>query len=304
MAGFGDKDVVLDADAEILLGDVDARLDGDDHSGLQRRAVLAGVVNVKADMMAEAVNEILAEGFAMEIFSVGVDVIVGEFVDAFVALGTVIRTGLQCSDGSMLRTEDDVVDFALAWRELAISGQRARDVRGVTGVLSADVEDDDVAVFYLAGELVVVQRGRVRAGANDRRVAFGFRSVPGVDFNHFCRDLIFVEPWVHQFHCFEVRVHGQINRVLQEGDFAGRLDLAEGANLRANIFQLGLRRSELQPIGNRFLVGVTAEFLLIGKNRIKVREWLRKILDNEGEVAVEQFYGNKSGARFDARVRG
>src|SRR5260370_24543616 len=118
--------------------------------------------------MAEAVNEIRAERFAAEIFSVGVDVIVGEFVDAFVALGTVIRTGLQCSDGSILRTEDDVVDFALAWRELAISGQRARDVRGGTGGVSADLEDGDVALFYLAGGLVVGPRRRYRAGSLPR----------------------------------------------------------------------------------------------------------------------------------------
>src|SRR5260370_24560031 len=104
--------VYLDGDAEIVLGIVDARLDGNNHSGLQRRAVLAGVVNVQADMMAEAVNEIRAERFAMEIFSVGVDVIVGEFVDAFVAFGTVIRARLERADRSILRTENGVVDFA------------------------------------------------------------------------------------------------------------------------------------------------------------------------------------------------
>src|SRR6202171_1418904 len=147
MAGLGDEDAVLDADAEILVGDVDAGLDGDDHAGLQRRAVLSGVVDIEADMMAEAVNEIRAEGFAVEIFSVAVDVIVGDLVDALVALGTVIRARLQRSDGSILRAEDDVVDFALALRKLAVGGQRARDVRGVAGVLRPDVEDDEVASF-------------------------------------------------------------------------------------------------------------------------------------------------------------
>src|SRR6202158_271851 len=62
VTGFGDEDVVLDADAEILFGDVDAGLDGDDHAGLQRRAVLSGVVDIEGDMMAGAVNEIRAEG--------------------------------------------------------------------------------------------------------------------------------------------------------------------------------------------------------------------------------------------------
>src|SRR5467141_5160743 len=145
VAGLGDEDVVLDADPEILFGDVDAGLDSDDHAGLQRRAVLSGVVDIEADIMAEAGNEIRAEGFAVEIFSVGVDVIVGELVDALVALGAVIRARLQRSDGSILRTEDDVVDFALARRELPISRQRARDVGGVAGVLRPNVENHDVA---------------------------------------------------------------------------------------------------------------------------------------------------------------
>src|SRR6266852_1667593 len=46
VAGFGDEGVVFDAHAEILLGNVDAGLDGDDHAGLERGAVFAGVVNV------------------------------------------------------------------------------------------------------------------------------------------------------------------------------------------------------------------------------------------------------------------
>src|SRR5258708_7048820 len=49
---------------------------------------------------------------------------------------------------------------------------------------------------------------------------------------------------------------------------------------------------------------ITAELLLIGKNRMEVRKCLGKIFDNKAEVAVERFYGNKSGASFDARVRG
>src|SRR5258708_39518681 len=109
--------------------------------------------------MVEAVNEILAEGFAMEIFSVGVDVIVGQFVDALVALGTIIYTRLQRVDGSILRTENDVVNFALARCEFAVGGQRARDGGRGAGLLRADVEAHHVALFYLSGELFVAQRG-------------------------------------------------------------------------------------------------------------------------------------------------
>src|SRR5580693_3143118 len=74
---FGDEDVVLNAHAEILFGDVNAWLDGDDHAGLERFAVFTRVVDIQTDMVSETVNEILAERFAAQIFAVGIDVVVG-----------------------------------------------------------------------------------------------------------------------------------------------------------------------------------------------------------------------------------
>src|SRR5260370_41427188 len=94
-----------------------------------------------------------------------------------------------------------------------------------------------------------------------------------------------------------------MDRFLEESEFARRLDLSQGADLRANVFQLGLRRSGLQPIDHLFFVRVAAEFLLIGKNRVEVWKCLRKILDSGAKVALERFDGNKSRARFDARIR-
>src|SRR5258706_885280 len=52
VAGLGDEDVVLDADPEILFGYVDAGLDGDEHAGLHRRAVLSAAVVIPGDLMA------------------------------------------------------------------------------------------------------------------------------------------------------------------------------------------------------------------------------------------------------------
>ena len=115
------------------------------------------------------------------------DVVVGNLVNALVALVTEIHARLERGEGRVLRTEDDVVNFALARRELAAGGQRAGDVRRIAGVLRPDVENDDVAIFDFARELVVVQHGGVRAGANNRGVALRFRAAPGMDFGHFCR---------------------------------------------------------------------------------------------------------------------
>src|SRR5579862_6473957 len=103
VAGFGNQDVVFDADAEVFFGDVDAGLDGDDHAGLERFAVFAGVVDVEADVVAEAVNEILAERFAVKIFAVGIDVVVRNFVNAFRAFLAVVHAGFDRCQSRVLR---------------------------------------------------------------------------------------------------------------------------------------------------------------------------------------------------------
>src|SRR5271168_2312277 len=221
VASFGDEDVVLDAHAEIFLGDVDAGFDGDDHAGLERFAVFAGVVDIETDVVAESVNEILAERFAVKIFAVGIDVVVGNFVDALRALLAVVHAGLDGCESGILRAENNSIDFALARREFAVRGKRASNVGGVAGELRANVEDDDVAVFDFAGELVVMEGGRVGAGADDGRVALRFRTSHGVDFDHFGGDLILVEARAHHAHGGELCIYGDLDGLREESNFAG-----------------------------------------------------------------------------------
>src|SRR5712671_3255782 len=95
VASFGDQDIVFDAHAEVFLGDVNTGLHGDDHAGLKRPAVFAGVVDVESDVVAEAVNVVLTEGFSMKVFSVGIDVFAGNLVHAFVAFPAKIHAWLE-----------------------------------------------------------------------------------------------------------------------------------------------------------------------------------------------------------------
>src|SRR6266403_1529147 len=252
--------------------------------------------------MSKAMNEIGAERFALKILSVGVDVVVGNLVDVFIAFAAKIHAGFESDQGGVLRAKNDAVDFTLAGRKFAVRRNGTRDVGGVASVLRADIQDDDVAVFDFARQFVVVQRGGVGAGANDRGVALCFRAAPGVDLDHLCGYLIFVQAGAHPLHGFEVRVQGQANRFFEESDLAGRFYLPQAADLRPNVLQLGLRRSEFQPLDDRFFVGVTAKFFLIRKNGVEIRICLGKIFDGNAKVALERFYGRKSGARFDARV--
>src|SRR5262249_2025076 len=143
-------------------------------AGFQRAAILAGIVNVEADVMAEAVNVVLAERLAVLILAVGVDVVVGDFLQALVALGAESYSGLELRERGVLRSQHDVVDLELARREFAVRGNGARNVGGIAGILCGDIHHYDVAVLNLARELVVMQRRGIWTGADDRRVPFGF----------------------------------------------------------------------------------------------------------------------------------
>src|SRR6266481_6006413 len=157
VAGFGDEHVVFDTHAKVFLRDVNTGLHGDDHAGLKRTAEFAGIVDVEAKVVAETVNVILAERFSVEIFSVGIDVVAGDFVDAFVAFASKIHPRLESSERGVLCSEDNVVNLKLARREFAVGGERTRDVGGIARILGADVQNDNVAILHLAGKAIVVE---------------------------------------------------------------------------------------------------------------------------------------------------
>src|SRR5215470_11780159 len=77
VTGSCDENIVFDANTEIFFGNVDSGFDRHDHPGLQRAAIFARVVHIEPDVMSQAVNEIGTERFALTIFSVRVDVVVG-----------------------------------------------------------------------------------------------------------------------------------------------------------------------------------------------------------------------------------
>src|SRR5690242_1373021 len=132
-------------------------------------------MHVEPNVVSQAVDEILAERSTLAVFSMRVDVIVGDIHQpVFFASAGKMRAGLNGRKRRVLSAKNDFVDFALARSEFAISGNRARDVRGIAGVLRAYVEDNDVTVFNLARKLVVVQRRRIWSCADYRRIAFSF----------------------------------------------------------------------------------------------------------------------------------
>src|SRR6266699_1395602 len=126
VARVGDEHVVFNAHAQILFGNVDARFDGDHHSRLQRAAMVARIVYVEADMVAQAMNEILAERPALAVFPVRVDIVVGDVHQPiFLAAARKMRAGLESCERRVLRAKNDFVDFTLARFEPAARGKRA-----------------------------------------------------------------------------------------------------------------------------------------------------------------------------------
>ena len=159
-------------------------------------------MDVEADIMAQAVNEILAERLAIAVLTVGIDVVVCDFVEAVVAFAAEVHTRLYRGQRGVLRAQHDFINFALPRREFAIGRKSSRNVRGVSGELCADVEQDDVAVFDFARQLVVVEDSGIEPGSDDGRIAFGFGASHGVDFHHAGRDLILEQARPHYAHGF------------------------------------------------------------------------------------------------------
>ena len=213
--------------------------------------------------MPEAMNEILAEWLTFSIFAVRVDVVVSDVHQpVFFASARKMHSGLHSRKRSVLRAQDDFVDFALSRGELAIRGNRARNIRGVTGILCAHIEHHNVAVLDLARELVVVERGRVRPRADNWSITFSFGAGHGVYFHHFCGHLIFIQARVHHFHRFQMGIQGEVNRLLQESHFAGGLQRTHRRDLRANVLQCGPRRTKLKPVDDGLFVRVATKFLV------------------------------------------
>ncbi len=109
----------------------------------------------------------------------------------------------------------------------------------------------------------------MEAGAHDGRVGFAFAASLGVDFDHLGGDLIFVKSGMNHAHCSELRVDGEIDGLGEQRDFAGRFDLAHGADRRRGVLQGKLRRGFGQPF--RAFAGVRiAGIVMMRHERVDV----------------------------------
>ena len=126
-AVLGDDDVVLEADAEVFLADVDARLDRKDVARRDGLVPVADVVDVEANEVRRAVHEVLLVGGPSGVLLfdvVAVDQLeveeLGRHEVADLLVVVVERdAGTEELHGVLHHREHRVVDRALAVREAA-----------------------------------------------------------------------------------------------------------------------------------------------------------------------------------------
>ena len=126
-AVLGDDDVVLEADAEVFLADVNAGLDREDVARRNGFVPVADVVDVEADEVRRAVHEVLLVGGPSRVLLLDVVAVdqleVEELgrheVADFLVVVVERNAGTEELHGVLHHREDRVIDRALAVRETA-----------------------------------------------------------------------------------------------------------------------------------------------------------------------------------------
>ena len=66
---------------QLFFRDVNSRFKGKDRPGSQSCVIVAGSVHVQSDVVAKSMNEIFSQRLAMQVFAMGVDVVVSHIVE-------------------------------------------------------------------------------------------------------------------------------------------------------------------------------------------------------------------------------
>src|ERR1700730_1015297 len=166
---------IFNPHAQLLLREVDPRLDSKHHAWTEWKVVVAGVVDIQADVVTQSVNEILAQRLAVQVFAMGIDKIVGHIVERILLVSPQMGFArVECSNGSLVRPEDDIVNLSLTRGELPGRGQSPSNVGGIHGVFASGIDYHNVARLDDARILRIVQHGGIKARAYDGRVSGAF----------------------------------------------------------------------------------------------------------------------------------
>src|SRR5271165_3790506 len=109
--------------------------------------------------------EVLAQRFAVFVFSMRVNVILSDLRDASIAVK--LRTWLDGGNRRLLRAEHNFIDLALAIAELTAHRNRPRNVARVAGALGGRINDNHFAAIHLSPVRLIMQDRAVWPGTDD-----------------------------------------------------------------------------------------------------------------------------------------
>ena len=72
---------IFNPHAQFFLRDVDARLESKHRSRTERNVIVIGIVDIQADVVTQAMDKIFAQRLAVQVFAMGIDLIVGHIVE-------------------------------------------------------------------------------------------------------------------------------------------------------------------------------------------------------------------------------
>ena len=243
MAVLGDEDVVLGADADaaplfvdgfFVAGDVEARLDGEDHARFEQarvavEAVLADIVDIEAQPMPGLVPvETLVAAVGDVFFQCALEQTqrqqtFGQGFHRGDVSGFVGHARLRLHQRRLLRRADQIVQRALLFRETTVDREGAGDVGGVTAILRACVDQHQRAVLRLRVVGAVVQHAGVVAGADD--AAVGRLGVVAAEHPlHFRLQFVFVDARLRRAHRRAVRFDADVGGALHQFEFVALLE--------------------------------------------------------------------------------
>ena len=150
----GDEQIVLDADADAFLTDIDARLAGKHHARLEWGVFVDAVVHVEADVVRHAVHQVLAIKRCVRVLAF--HVVGGKESQAYhflfhEAVGGLVDVVDAASHTVQFRdflhhTQHGVVAVFLPWAEPSADRNGAVEVRGIVAKFASDVEQKQIAV--------------------------------------------------------------------------------------------------------------------------------------------------------------
>ena len=240
---------------ECFLTDVEPRLDDERHTGFERPLVVADVVDIHADPVADAVRVPRPE---LRTGRIGDET---ELEQALFDDG--LRRALDVErpradprgvHAGILRGEHQLVDLTLRRSEPSAYRIGAGDVAGLSFVVRGRVDEQQIALIHAPRRSGVVQRRRIGSAADNRRISGRHRASRQIDALNRGLDFALEAFRPRGPHARDVRFRGDVDALAQQPLFVRRLDLPQPVHVRREVHDPGAE----EPLAGAIREGVSS----------------------------------------------